>query len=110
MSFSISFAARTIASARHKLSKENAPAAVKALIDKALDGLPQMLPLAPIRSHSDIRAQESSLAASGASPVHSSVEKPTLFGVFVEASGHVANPEDGYAHSSATIKVTPLFD
>ena len=44
MSFHISFAARTAAEARAKLTEHHAPAVVKALIEKALDAIPAPKP------------------------------------------------------------------
>lgn len=40
MSFHITFAARTVGEARAKLNEHHAPAAVKALIEKAIDAIP----------------------------------------------------------------------
>lgn len=116
MSFNISFAARTIHGARRKVAEASAPEAVKALIEKALDALPPLLPLSPLKTEDASCGvsgvgQSSAVTSRGVNGLIPAREKPTCFGVTVEVSGHVANPEDGGQSSEISkFSVRPLFD
>ena len=99
MSFSVSFSACSIQSARRKLDQAHAPASVKVLIEKALDAMPLHVQ-ATVAQETNVKT----ITAKASEPA------PVFFGVLVEASGHISDPWDSWKHSNVTIKVLPLFD
>jgi hypothetical protein len=123
MSFSLSFGAKSVQSARHKLNNEYAyvPASVKALIEKALDAIPLPVPepLPSLASGRDATGGESAVgrityadkvAGSGQS-VNAKQHEPILVGVLVECEGHIANPGDSWPHSQINkFLVRPFYE
>jgi hypothetical protein len=110
MSFSVYFTARNIHEARHKLKEAQAPAAVKAVIELALCGaLPAAKPLNIIGAE-EAKAQSVG-ASAGASGRASQAQSPHgLFGLKVEAHGHIADVGDGGRSWVDKIVVEALVD
>lgn len=106
MSFRMSFTARSVASAKAKLEAEYAPAAVKAVIEKALDALP---PAAVPPVNQEERASQTASHGS-TSAVSSAKRKPEFIGVLVECWGHIGDPGDHCRSSIDRFVVQPLFD
>jgi hypothetical protein len=106
MSFSFSFAARTTSEARSKLHAAYAPGVVKALVEKALDAIPNQAAIG--RAETDGSAQK---AQQGAVSQAVSTPKPkeTLIGVFVEVWGHLADAGDMCTSEIQRFIVKPLF-
>lgn len=115
MSFHISFFARDVQSAHAKLREAYAPAAVKALIELALAGIPAITPAiqgyasngasAPIPTQAPWGRgdAEKAKAFAPAAP-----RAPVLCGIKVEAVGHI--DENGHTSNIGTFRVEPLFD
>jgi hypothetical protein len=109
MSFHISFAARTVYEARSKLQLHHAPAAVKALIEKALDAIPAPKPEPPSGQASTGvgEAREGRGVGTGTMARQGPAE-PAHFGVFVEVWGHIADAGDGGTSEMQRFVVKPL--
>jgi len=99
MSFSISFSAASKYSAEQKLHDAHLPGAVKAVIEKALDGMPWSRQ-APPSSGAGIVSEETAFSGQGR------VRAAVFIGVHVEAHGHV----DGAGCEIPKISVRPLYD
>jgi hypothetical protein len=97
MSFSISFAARSVDAAKEKLKDSDGPAAVKALIEKALDAIP-VLPPPP------------AIDGSSKDPGYIAPSWPTLLCVLVETCGHFADPGGTEPSEIGKFVVRPIFD
>jgi hypothetical protein len=100
MSFHFSFVARSVEDARAKLEAQHAPAAVKAVIESALDTMPVPQPT----TGSQVNRATVEGRDQASSPSSSSRWSIGFFGVSVEASGHVGG---GYAQISK-LEVRPL--
>jgi len=103
MSFNFSFSARTAYEARSKLHDQHAPAAVKALIEKALDAIPAS------PSETDSAQSERSGGLVGAISASSPAPKPSLIGVFVEVWGHIADAGSKGTSEIPRFIVKPLY-
>lgn len=107
MSFSVSFFARDVHTARSKLQAAFAPAAVKALVELALAGIPsQPRPNSGAGSLvSQSGVSETKQASAGNSP---SPREPRLCGILVETSGHI--DEHGDRSGLSGFRVEPYYD
>ena len=101
------YLARTVNEARAKLHLHHAPAAVKALIEKALDAIPAPKSELPSASGAD--------AASGGERNYvattrslSSDKEPVHFGVMVEVWGSIADAGSGGLSEMQRFVVRPL--
>lgn len=103
MSFSFSFTARNVASARSKLRDQYAPEGVKALIELALAGIREPVQLAFTRSQETAGGNPTGNATKTEAPRHS-----PLMGIFVEAWGHI--DEGGGRSNIDRFLVQPLYD
>ena len=103
MSFSFSFTARSVASARSKLREQYAPEGLKALIELALAGIREPVQPAFTRSQETSGVSQAANAAKAEAPRQS-----PLVGIFVEAWGHI---DDGGGRSNIDrFLVQPLYD
>jgi hypothetical protein len=111
MSFSINFTARTRYEAQAKLSACHAPAAVKALIEKALDAMPaprpQNLAAAGGASMQAGETRDVRVGGAGVSRQAGATE-PEIFGVVVECWGHIAEAGDSCRSNIERFIVWPL--
>ncbi|QQO30748.1 hypothetical protein JJC00_18870 [Bradyrhizobium diazoefficiens] len=109
MSFSVSFFARDVHTARSKLREAFAPAAVKALVELAIAGIPpQTQPNGGAVSSGAANqsgASEVKQASTGNTP---SPRQPRLCGILVEASGHI--DEHGARSGLSGFRVEPYYD
>jgi hypothetical protein len=111
MSFSVSFFARDVNSARTKLHDASAPAGVKALIELALAGI-------PLQSHGGSGAGSAGIASqartsdaakeAGTGSNSPSPRSPRLCGILVETHGHI--DEHGARSNLGTFRVEPYYD
>jgi hypothetical protein len=110
MSFHISFAARTVYEARSKLQLHHAPAAVKALIEKALDAIPAPKPEPPSLQASTGAGARADVhyVEAGRTVAPQGRNEPAHFGVFVEVWGHIADAGDGGTSEMQRFVVKPL--
>lgn len=102
MSFSISFFARDVHSARSKLREAYAPEAVKALIE---------LSIAAIPAQNNLGAGASSQGSSSDTAKHSNQATPRvprLCGILVETHGHI--DENGGRSNIGLFRVEPYYD
>lgn len=100
MSFNVSFFARDAQSARNKLAAAYAPAAVKALVELAIAGM-------PAQGHagaSQAPASDGARAAGNAA----SPKLPRLCGILVETHGHI--DDGGGVSSIGAFRVEPCYD
>lgn len=105
MSFSVSFFARDVHTARAKLHEAVAPAGVKALIELAIAGVsgtPQHNELAGAGSSSP-----SSSGSTGHSPSRATPAAPRLGGILVETHGHI--DENGGRSTIGEFRVHPYW-
>ena len=105
MSFSISFFARDIHTARSRLQGVYAPAAVKALIELALSSIPAEIPGSGLSGV----AQQAAGAESTKSQGNRATPAPRrLAGILVETNGHI----DEYGGRSwlNQFRVEPYYD
>lgn len=116
MSFSFNFHARSAASAKGKLAEVYAPAAIKLLVEQAIDALPWPAPApypVPGAGKADGLASVAGGQAGIARAVVSNVNAPApqVFGVRVEVWGHMAERAE-YAQVSEIQRfiVQPLLD
>lgn len=109
MSFSVSFFARDVHTARSKLREAHAPAAVKALVELAIAGIPPQTPpnsgTGGSGSVTQSGASEAKQASTGNSP---SPRQPRLCGILVETSGHI--DENGARSGLSGFRVEPYYD
>lgn len=108
MSFSVSFFARDVQSAQSKLRDAYAPAAVKALVELALAGIPAA---SQPQYNGGIVSQQG--IGSDAAKVEVAVNRtvprqPKLCGVLVETHGHI--DENGQRSGINTFRVEPYYD
>jgi hypothetical protein len=103
MSFSVQFFARTVFDAQQKLQVAYAPGAVKALIEKALDGIPKAHPT----PSSGVSASSGS-SGSNDKAIASGPRAPIFAGVLVETHGHI--DEGGSVSEIGRFVVRPLYD
>jgi hypothetical protein len=100
MTFSFSFFACDGHAAEHKLQSVHAPGAVKALVEKALCGVPKFAPPAQSTSVTTISDKATSGGDCGS--------KPMIFiGVMVEVCGHI--DEAGNASEIQRFLVKPVY-
>jgi hypothetical protein len=104
MSFSVSFFARTPDAARSKLQDAHAPAAVKALVELALAGIPS----SAVPSTSGVGQASSSEGANRSSNASPSIRPPRLCGILVETHGHI--DEGGSRSNLSLFRVEPYYD
>jgi len=102
MSFSFQFSAADKYDALRKLHDAHAPAAVKAVIEMALQGLPH------VSSPQTSTSASTTAGARGQGSGSASARPPELRGVFVEAWGHI--DETGVGESKVErLAVKPLL-
>lgn len=105
MSFSLSFVVATVYEAKQQLQKAHAPAIVKAVIESALDRIPQQ-PADTQAAQGDMRQAGAGVTRSG--EASSGPKPPRFHGVLVEAWGHF--DESGTGPSEVQrLFVRPLF-
>lgn len=100
MSFTISFTARDVHSARRKLNDASAPIAVKAVIELALARIPPPRPIVPQPPSTRDTCSTAGVAGS---------RLPEFVGILVEAYGHFDETGQG-ASKIERFLVQPLFD
>lgn len=107
MSFSVSFFARDVHSARSKLHEARAPEGVKALIELALASIPpqnQTSAGAGSVGVSQARTSDSAKEISNAGQP----KVPRLCGILVETHGHI--DESGGRSNIGAFRVEPFYD
>lgn len=104
MSFNISFFARDVHTARTKLSEVHAPAAVKAVIELAIAGIPPQPP-APRADAMTLSDASKEMAGAGNRPTP---RPPRLAGILVETHGHI--DESGSRSNIGLFRVEPYYD
>lgn len=108
MSFSISFFARDVHSAKSKLREAYAPEAVKALIELSLAGIPQE-GLASAGTGQMAAAQTAATDGMKVSDANRPTpRRPKLCGVLVSTHGHI--DEHGGHSSIGAFRVEPYYD
>lgn len=109
MSFSVSFFARDVQAAQTKLREAYAPAAVKALVELALAGIPSASQSPYAGAGQAMTGQDAAKAAAEGAGVNRSVPRtPKLCGILVETNGHI--DENGQRSGIATFRVEPFYD
>ncbi len=106
MTFSVSFFARDVHSARTKLREAHAPEAVKALVELAIASVPQQNQISVGAGTAGVSQARSTDSAKEAN--HSAPRKPQLFGILVETHGHI--DEHGGNSNLGGFSVRPFYD
>lgn len=108
MSFYVQFFARDVAAARAKLAEAFAPAAVKAIVELAIAGIPHSAtPTTGIGQQAGA-AQVANGASEKVSTVNRAPPAPVLRGILVETQGHI--DESGNQSSIDHFRVRPFYD
>ncbi len=102
MSYSFAFFATDMHSARRKLHEAYAPAGVKALVECALNAIPQSAGQGACGQADDNRKQGPQ------QEVNHAIRMPLFRGVLVESNGHI--DENGGRSGINVFRVEPFYD